>query len=644
MNIEDIDRLCDLYEQQLKCDRVVSVTEFCVAHELPENPELIDELNRLEFEYSGKLTDSLELFDETRDFEHFNRLNQQRFVDLQPYKKGGLGEVLKATDAELHRTVALKRLRDDHADDLLSQRRFMLEAEITARLEHPGVVPVHGLFQDDTGRTCYAMRMIEGETLSEALRDYHAGEGDPVSFRRLLQSFIQVCQTVAYAHSRGVIHRDLKPQNIILGKFNETIVVDWGLAKVVGRPEEDPVHHPEATLRPVGESSSETQMGSAVGTPAYMSPEQAAGRWDVIDHSSDIYNLGAVLYTLLTGRPPLEGENWPEMQQKIQRGVFPLPHTVKPDAPRALEAVCLKAMSLNPDDRYPSARALATEVERWLADEPVKAYAEPMLVRANRWARRNKFLVTGSLATLVTLITLGVSLWIVQLEKTKADLKEVVAQQMERKSMMSAGQIERANFRHVQFDEMVRNVLEDMTKHLFHDEEFNKEAVQPIRNALISETIAFWTDAIQIHRTGPDYEGWRALVYRRYRAMCNARVGNHERAFDEVTELSEKENLTGQEFLDFARICTVCALSAEADERLKEKYVSSAIAFLQDASAMDYFEEPAAKSGVLSPLEQLQQDEDLDLLRERSDFQNLITENVAGKLSRSQKIEERINN
>ena len=438
MNIEDIDRLCDLYEHQLKCDQIVSVNEFRVSNDLPDNPELIEELNRLEFEYTGKRANSNELQDETIDFEHFSNLKQQRFVDLQPYKKGGLGEVLKATDAELHRTVALKRLKDDHADDLLSQRRFMLEAEITARLEHPGVVPVHGLFQDELGRTCYAMRMIEGETLSEALRDYHAGHVDPVSFRRLLQSFIQVCQTVAYAHSRGVIHRDLKPQNIILGKFNETIVVDWGLAKVVGRPEEGPVHNPEATLRPVGESSSETQMGSAVGTPAYMSPEQAAGRWDVIDQSSDIYNLGAVLYTLLTGRPPLDGDNWPEMQQKIQRGDFPLPHTVKPDAPRALEAVCLKAMSLNPDDRYPSARALANEVERWLADEPVKAYAEPMMVRASRWARRNKFLVTSTIAAMVTLIALAVSFWIVQLEKAKAGLKDVIAQQMERKSTMSA--------------------------------------------------------------------------------------------------------------------------------------------------------------------------------------------------------------
>jgi serine/threonine protein kinase len=197
-------------------------------------------------------------------------------VALEPHARGGLGEVFSATDTELHRRVALKRLQDRRASDAASQRRFLVEAEVTARLEHPGVVPVYSLYRDEDQRPCYTMRFIEGQTLAEALREYHAGPPDQVAFRRLLQSFIQVCETVAYAHSRGVIHRDLKPLNIMLGKFGETLIVDWGLAKIVGRSGEEPSDQPETTLRLMNDSDSDrTQMGSAVGTPAYMSPQRS---------------------------------------------------------------------------------------------------------------------------------------------------------------------------------------------------------------------------------------------------------------------------------------------------------------------------------------------------------------------------------
>jgi serine/threonine protein kinase len=351
--------------------------------------------------------------------------------------------VFTALDTELHRVVALKRIQDRHADDARSQYRFLLEAEVTARLEHPGVVPVHGLFPDEAGRPCYAMRFIEGQTLDDALHAYHAAPPDPVAFRRLLQSFIQVCQTVAYAHSRGIIHRDLKPQNIMLGKFGETLVVDWGLAKVVGRSGEEQSAGAETTLRPSGDSSGEqTQMGDAVGTPAFMSPEQAAGRWDVIDPRSDVYALGAVLYTLLTGRPPLQARNWPEMQQKIQRGEFPRPRSVKPVAPRALEAVCLKAMALKPGDRYPSARALAAEVELWLADEPVQEYREPTLDQLRRWARRHKPLMSGLLTLLITaVIALSISTLVVSQQKAETEGALHKAEQAAQREAMNAAQV-----------------------------------------------------------------------------------------------------------------------------------------------------------------------------------------------------------
>ncbi len=326
------------------------------------------------------------------------------YVDLRSHAKGGLGEVCTATDTELNRTVAVKRMQDRFADNAESRRRFLQEAEITARLGHPGVVPVYRLFHDAEGRPCYVMRFIEGENLGAAIARYHTAP-EALLFLRLLNHFLQVCQTVAYAHSRGVIHRDLKPANVMLGKFGETLVVDWGLAKVVGRPEQAPTVG-EGTLVPgSGSGESETTMGSAIGTPAYMSPEQACGRWDVIDHRSDVYGLGTVLYSLLTGKAPLEKSNWPEMQQRIQQGDFPRPRQVKSDVPRAIEAVCLKALALRPDERYPSAERLAADVEHWLAGEPVSAYREPAGVRLRRWAKRNRTLVT------VTGVLLLTALW-----------------------------------------------------------------------------------------------------------------------------------------------------------------------------------------------------------------------------------------
>ena len=344
------------------------------------------------------------------------------FADITPHASGALGEVFRATDAELHRTVAVKCLQDRHAGDFRSRQRFLLEAEVTARLEHPGVVPVYQLFAG-AGRLAYSMRFVEGQTFAEEIAAYHAGPADPVLFRRLLQAFLQICQTVAYAHSRGVIHRDLKPANVMVGKFGETLVVDWGLAKVVGRPEEARVAGVGETLMippPAESGPGDTLMGSAVGTPAYMSPEQAAGRWDVVAQASDIYGLGAVLFAVLTGKPPLEHANWPEMQQKIQQGDFPRPRQVNPDVPRPSEAVCLKAMALRPQDRYPSATALAEDVEHWLAGEPVTAYREPFAARARRWGRKHRTLV-GSAAVLLIAAVVGLSVGAGLLQRARVE-------------------------------------------------------------------------------------------------------------------------------------------------------------------------------------------------------------------------------
>jgi serine/threonine-protein kinase len=338
---------------------------------------------------------------------------RDRYLLSRLHATGGIGRVWLARDASLGRDVALKELRPERADQPVSWARFLREAQVTGQLEHPGIVPVYevGRGPDDQA-PFYTMRFVRGRTLADAARAYHERRGrhqaGPLELRELLTAFVGVCQAVAYAHSRGVLHRDLKPQNVVLGDYGEVIVLDWGLAKVLGEAEGDaPAAAVPVALTGEG-SRDETVAGQVLGTPAYMAPEQAEGRLDLLDARTDVYGLGAVLYEVLTGRPPFEGADVTAVMRGVVHETPPPPRAVEPGAPRALEAVCLKALAKKPGERYATARELAGDVQRFLADEPVMAYRDPLSTRLTRWGRRHRALAAaGAVAVLAALGGLG---------------------------------------------------------------------------------------------------------------------------------------------------------------------------------------------------------------------------------------------
>jgi serine/threonine protein kinase len=358
-----------------------------------------------------------------------------RFRILRPHARGGLGEVFVAEDGELRREVALKQMQARHADNERSRARFVLEAEITGGLEHPSIVPVYGLGTYADGRPFYAMRFIRGESFREAIAAYHASHGGKdraartLEFRKLLGRFVDMCDAIAYAHSRGVLHRDLKPDNVMLGKYGETLVVDWGLAKAVGERETpaDDAHSDEHLLRPTSESNvAATRMGVTIGTPGYLSPEQATGRIDELGAATDIYSLGATLYHLLVNVPPITGNDLRQVLRRTERGEIRPPRQLDPRVPRGLEAICLKALATKPEDRYPSALALADDVEQWLADEPVSALREGPLLRLGRWMRKHRALV-GSTAAAVVVVAAVAGVAAIFIERARREASDLAA-------------------------------------------------------------------------------------------------------------------------------------------------------------------------------------------------------------------------
>ncbi len=263
----------------------------------------------------------------------------QRFHVLRELNKGNLGVVYVALDDELKREIALKRIREDRSDSERARDSFVREAEVTGKLEHPGIVPVYSLGKDTEGRMFYAMRLIRGVDLEHAIDAFHQSvrtgklNYDGPELRTLVRHLVSVCHTIAYAHSRGVLHRDLKPANIMLGPYGETLVVDWGLAKPTGQVSDtvesiaSSVHLSESFESPLETSTTsfvETIEGATIGSPVYAPIEQLVGQVDLIDNRSDIYSLGAILFQLLTGTVPIKTHSLQDLISKVQRGKYQL--------------------------------------------------------------------------------------------------------------------------------------------------------------------------------------------------------------------------------------------------------------------------------------------------------------------------------
>jgi serine/threonine protein kinase/Flp pilus assembly protein TadD len=304
---------------------------------------------------------------------------------LEQIGRGGQGVVFRARQKSLNRTVALKVINLGQWASKAHLKRFRLEAEAAARLEHPGIVPIHDVGERD-GSCYFSMKFIEGGQLDEVVRRA------PMSVRQAAQLIANVARTVHYAHEHGILHRDIKPGNILLDANGEPHLTDFGLARLVES------------------ESSVTQTLDVLGTPSYMAPEQAVGKNAAVSNATDVYGLGAVLYQLLTGQPPFAGGTTYETIKLLEDTEPRQPRLLNPKIDRDLSTICLKCLEKDPKRRYPSALALAEDLERWLKHEPIVACHTGVFTRGRKWVRRNP---TSALLAASLIALAATAAWIV---------------------------------------------------------------------------------------------------------------------------------------------------------------------------------------------------------------------------------------
>ena len=331
-----------------------------------------------------------------------------KYVHQGAVGKGGMGEVLVCIDRDTRRQIAMKRMLPAAASDTRRRARFVEEAQVTAQLEHPNIVPVYELAKDAEGNVYYTMKLLKGRSLADILDAVRDGK-ERSDLSELLHMFLHVCDGIGFAHSRGVLHRDLKPDNIMAGDFGEVLVMDWGLAKIVGRED---IRADDLVTSSRGEHGERlTKDGTTMGTPCYMPPEQAEGKLEVIDHRSDIYSLGAILYEVLTLEPPFSGKTMRAvLAQVINASIVP-PRKRAPGRhiPRELSAIAMKCMAGAPEERYQSVGELRRDISLFLEGRSVSAAPDRFLRALVKLGKRNKG-VSAAIAVAATVIICVVSL------------------------------------------------------------------------------------------------------------------------------------------------------------------------------------------------------------------------------------------
>ena len=450
-----INEICDEFEERLKQDEFVSVESSISQtskHGFGQEASdfLLIELLVLKIQYAqdqdaeasrlctlhpkhaGKirklLSDSSRWLDQeseaTSNIE-FSLTEDHRFEVRSHFASGGLGDVFIAYDKHVQRKVALKTLKPKYLDSQEALSRFCNEASITGELEHPGIVPVYDSGTTSSGRPYYAMRLLKGETLKDSIAKLHDSRQSrdfSRNQRALLRKLIDTCDAIAYAHDHGVIHRDLKPANILIGRYGETVVIDWGLA----RTESKNVDHKGDNQNQSSNStrSFETRVGSVLGTPEYMSPEQASGDSKLIGKSSDVYGLGAVLFSILTGSSPTENVT-KDTRKRVDQARSAVTVSARErleSVPPGLDAICSKAMSYRPEQRYESPQLLGVELENWLSDRPIVAKRDSWMDWTARFLRKHRRWAAAAAATLF-LIAIGSLIFASVIEGQRKELQ-----------------------------------------------------------------------------------------------------------------------------------------------------------------------------------------------------------------------------